>query len=38
MFVPPLTCLPASSPRENGERREAVASAIPLSPSFTGRG
>jgi hypothetical protein len=38
MLVPPLTCLPASSPRENGERREAVASAIPLYPFITGRG
>ena len=35
----PLTCLPASSPREGrGEERTAAASTPPLSPFFTGRG
>jgi hypothetical protein len=34
---PPLTCLPASSPRKSGERRAAATLATPL-PVVTGRG
>jgi hypothetical protein len=34
----PLTCLPASSPRKNGERRDCRNADDPLSPFFTGRG
>jgi hypothetical protein len=34
----PLTCLPASSPRKNGERRDSRNADAPLSPSLRGEG
>jgi hypothetical protein len=34
----PLTCLPASSPRNSGERRDGRNVDAPLSPFFTGEG
>jgi hypothetical protein len=34
----PLTCLLASSPRKNRERRDGRNAGDPLSPFFTGRG
>jgi hypothetical protein len=33
----PLTCLPASSPRKCGERRDGRNADAPLSPFFAGR-
>jgi hypothetical protein len=37
-LAPPLTCLPASSPRKSGERRDGRNVDASLSPFFTGRG
>jgi hypothetical protein len=38
MSALPLTCLPASSPRKDGERRQAATLAIPSPRSPRGEG
>jgi hypothetical protein len=37
-FALPLTCLPASSPRKSGERRDGRNAGAPLSPFSRGEG